>query len=235
MFIRRMGRLLFWSFAANSKEEISLSNDASGFVLLSEAAPDAVLEIRYFSTYNFMGERVDGYEQPTALLTREAAAALKAVGDSLAGRGCRLKIFDAYRPKRAVAHFMRWAKDAKDTRMKAIFYPYLEKDKLIPSGYIAERSSHSRGSTLDLTLFDMATGRDVDMGGPFDFFGELSHPSYRGISRKQYENRMLLREAMLAGGFLPYEEEWWHFTLENEPYPDVYFDFPVHEASLLRG
>ena len=212
--------------------DVVLSDDPSDFVLLSEAVPDAILEIRYYSTYNFVGDRIDGYEEPLAMLTAEAAAALRKVSDELLGMGYRLKIFDAYRPQMAVTHFMNWALDTEDTRMKEYFYPDLEKDLLFPQGYIAEHSGHSRGSTVDLTLFDMNTEREVDMGGTFDFFGELSHPDYTGVTEEQYAMRMLLREVMIRHGFRPLEEEWWHFTLENEPYPDTYFTFPINSDSL---
>ncbi|MBO4925654.1 MAG: M15 family metallopeptidase [Clostridia bacterium] len=217
----------------NEQEDgVKLSDDASDFVLLTDAVPDAILEIRYYSTYNFVGDRIDGYEQPVALLTREAAEALKAVSDDVIAQGYRLKIFDAYRPQKAVSHFMRWALDFEDVRMKAYFYPELEKDVLFPLGYIAERSGHSRGSTVDLTLFDMTAEKEVDMGGTFDYFGELSHPDYQGITEEQYQNRMILREAMIRHGFKPLVEEWWHFTLENEPYADTYFTFPVSVDSV---
>ena len=215
-----------------SAADVTLSDDASDFVLLSDAIPDAILEIRYYSTYNFVGERIDGYEEPLAFLTQEAAEALREVSDELVSMGYRLKIFDAYRPQKAVTHFMNWALDTEDTRMKEYFYPELEKDVLFPQGYIAEHSGHSRGSTVDLTLFDMVTEREVDMGGTFDYFGELSHPDYTGITEEQYANRMLLREVMMRHGFRPLEEEWWHFTLENEPYPDTYFTFPINSDSL---
>ena len=197
------------------------------FVTIGEAVPDAIMEIRYYSTYNFVGDRIDGYEQPCAMLTKEAAKALKAASDECVRRGYRLKIYDAYRPQRAVSHFMRWAKDVGDTRMKAPFYPNLDKSVLFDQGYIAEKSGHSRGSTVDLTLFDMKTEKEVDMGGTFDWFGEESHPDYKGVTEAQLANRMLLREIMLAHGFKPLAEEWWHFTLKDEPYPDTYFDFPV--------
>ena len=210
----------------------TLSDDSSGFVLLSEAVPDAILEIRYYSTYNFVGERIDGYEEPLAFLTKEAAAALKEVSDDLVQKGYRLKIYDAYRPQKAVTHFMNWALDVEDTRMKEYFYPELDKEVLFPQGYIAEHSGHSRGSTVDLTLFDMTTEKEVDMGGTFDYFGELSHPDYTGITEEQYANRMILRDAMLSHGFRPLAEEWWHFTLDDEPYPDTYFTFPVNSDSL---
>lgn len=204
------------------------SDNAGGFVSVSEAIPDVILEIRYYSTFNFIGERIDGYEQPVALLTRQAAGRLKEAADELAGKGYRLKIYDAYRPQKAVDHFVRWAKDAADLRMKPYFYPEIDKKDIIPGHYIAEHSGHSRGSTVDLTLFDMRTQKEFDMGGPFDYFGELSHPDYRDITEEQYANRMLLRDTMLRHGFLPITSEWWHFTLENEPYPDTYFTFPVH-------
>ena len=217
---------------AAAEDEVVLSDDASDFVLLSDAVPDAILEIRYYSTYNFVGDRIDGYEEPLAFLTKEAAAALREVSDELVAKGYRLKVFDAYRPQKAVTHFVNWALDGEDVRMKEYFYPELDKDVLFPQGYIAEHSGHSRGSTVDLTLFDMNTEKEVDMGGTFDYFGELSHPDYTGITQEQYENRMLLREAMLSHGFKPLAEEWWHFTLEDEPYPDTYFTFPINSDAL---
>ncbi len=209
-----------------------LSSDSGDFVLVSDVVPDVILEIRYYSTYNFIGDRIDGYEEPLAFLTKEAAQALKEVSDELVEKGYRLKIYDAYRPQKAVDHFVRWAQDIDDTRMKPYFYPELEKDVLFPLGYIDKHSGHSRGSTVDLTLFDMNTEKEVDMGGTFDYFGELSHPDYTDITEEQYANRMILREAMLAHGFKPLAEEWWHFTLEDEPYPDTYFTFPVSSKSL---
>ena len=201
--------------------------DSSGFVKLAEAVPDAILEIRYYSTYNFVGDRIDGYEVPEAYLTKEAANALKEASDELITKGYRLKIYDAYRPQKAVNHFEDWAKDLNDTRMKKYFYPELDKSVLFDQGYIAHRSGHSRGSTVDLTLFDMNTEKEADMGGTFDYFGEKSHPDYKDITEEQYANRMLLREVMLKHGFKPLAEEWWHFTLKDEPYPDTYFEFPV--------
>ncbi len=215
-----------------SEDGVILSADSSDFVLLSEAVPDAILEIRYYSTYNFVGDRIDGYEEPVALLTKEAAAALKEVSDDLREKGYRLKIFDAYRPQKAVTNFVEWAEDIDDTRMKEYFYPELDKSVLFDQGYIALHSGHSRGSTVDLTLFDMKTEKEVDMGGTFDYFGELSHPDYTEITKEQYDNRMILRDAMVAHGFRPLGEEWWHFTLDKEPYPDTYFTFPVNSESV---
>ena len=203
------------------------SNDTHGFVSVGEVIPDVLLDIRYFSSFNFIGKRIDGYEEPAAILTREAAQALKEASREAMEQGFRLKIYDAYRPQKAVDHFVRWAKDPEDIRMKAFFYPDLEKTEIIPQGYIAEHSGHSRGSTVDLTLFDMATQQDVDMGGTFDFFGELSHPDYSGVSEVQHANRMLLQSLMVKHGFRPLKTEWWHFILENEPWPDTYFTFSV--------
>lgn len=222
-------------FSSITKDNRNYSDDSSNFVNLSEAVPDVILEIRYYSTYNFVGDRIDGYEQPIALITKPAAEALKKVSDELVSKGYRLKIFDAYRPQKAVTHFMNWALDSNDTRMKEYFYPELEKKVLFPLGYISKHSGHSRGSTVDLTLFDMKTEKEVDMGGTFDYFGKLSHPDYSGISAEQYKNRMLLRNVMIKYGFKPLSEEWWHFTLKNEPYPDTYFTFPVNINSISNN
>ena len=208
--------------------------DPSGFVLLGDFVPQAIQEIRYYSTYNVIGERIDGYEQPCALLTAEAARALKSAANELAVQGYRIKVFDAYRPACAVRHFVLWGIEDTDVRMKPFFYPGLEKQELFAKGYIAKLSSHSRGSAVDLTLLDMATGKELDMGSPFDFFGEISHPSYTGITPEQYENRMILQRAMLRAGFEILDCEWWHFKLKNEPYPDTYFEFPVSADYLRR-
>ncbi len=224
--------------------EPSPEMQSADFVNITDVVPDVILEIRYFGTYNFVGARIDGYLQPTALLTRQAADSLKAVNDDLVKQGYRLKIYDAYRPQMAVDHFVRWGKNLDDTLMKQYFYPQVDKKDLFRLGYIATQSGHSRGSTLDLTLFDMHTEKEVDMGGTFDWFGRESHPDCQGdldkgfyiaydnvdtITAEQFENRMLLRRAMMAHGFKPYDCEWWHFTLKNEPYPDTYFQFPVRE------
>ena len=226
--------------------EVISTDDASQFVNLADAVPDAILEIRYYSTYNFVGTRVDGYQEPIALLTRQAADCLRAVSDDLMKQGYRLKIYDAYRPQCAVDHFVRWAANVNDTLMKTYFYPDLDKSVLFDQEYIMEKSGHTRGSTVDLTLFDMATEKEVDMGGTFDWFGPESHPDFcgnprkgkytgknstsptgRSITQEQFNNRMILREAMLRHGFKALDSEWWHFTLKNEPFPDTYFTFPV--------
>ena len=208
--------------------------DPSGFVLLSDYVPQIIQEIRYFSTYNFIGDRIDGYEEPCAIITVEAARALKNVSNELFVQGYRLKVFDAYRPACAVKHFVLWGIEDQDVRMKPYFYPDLQKQELFAKGYIAKLSSHSRGSTIDLTLLDMQSGKEVDMGGPFDLFDERSHPDYKGITEEQCENRMLLQNVMVRNGFAPIDCEWWHFTLKNEPYPDTYFEFPVSSQYLKR-
>lgn len=212
----------------------AVTNDPSGFVLLSDYVPAVIQEIRYYSTYNFIGDRIDGYEEPCALLTKQAARALKSVSNELIVLGYRLKVFDAYRPVCAVKHFMLWGIEDQDVRMKPYFYPDLQKQELFEKGYIAKQSSHSRGSTVDLTLFDMSAGKDADMGSPFDLFNEASHPDYLGITEEQYKNRMILRNSMLRNGFLPIDCEWWHFTLDEEPYPDTYFEFPVSSEYLRK-
>lgn len=208
--------------------------DPSGFVSLADFVSSIVQEIRYHSTYNFIGDRIDGYEEPCALLTVEAARALKSAANEMNVRGYRLKVFDAYRPAAAVRHFVLWGIEDTDIRMKPYFYPGLEKTELFAKGYIAKQSSHSRGSAVDLTLLDMKTGKELDMGSPFDFFGEVSHPDYKDITPEQYDNRMMLQQVMVRNGFKPLECEWWHFMLADEPYPDTYFDFPVSAAYLKK-
>jgi len=217
--------------ATDFKREAEL--DCSDFVLLADYVPSIIQEIRYYSTYNFVGDRIDGYEEPCAIITKEAARALKAVSNEANASGYRLKVFDAYRPARAVKHFLLWGIEDLDQRMKPFFYPDLEKQALFKLGYIASKSSHSRGSTVDLTLLDMKAGAELDMGSPFDFFSEVSHPGYKGITDEQYENRMFLQSLMMRNGFEPLDCEWWHFTLADEPFPDTYFDFPM-SGSYLR-
>ena len=208
--------------------------EAEGFVLVTDVIPDAILEIRYYTDYNFVGEQIDGYEEPVALLTKEAAEALKAANDDLEEQGYCIKIYDAYRPQSAVDDFVDWANDTSDTKMQEYFYPEVNKSNLFSEGYIAYHSGHSRGSTVDLTIVDKATGEDVDMGGTFDYFGQVSHPDYTGITDEQYANRMILRDAMTSHGFKAITTEWWHFTLQNEPYPNTYFNFPVSSDSVGR-
>lgn len=214
---------LLTSCAVNSDQ----NSLPGGFVYVTDLIPTAQLEIRYFSDDNFVGTVIDGYEAPKAILTVEAAQALKKAADELYEKGYYIKIFDAYRPQRAVNHFIRWAKNLDDTKMKEKYYPELDKSVLFEQGYIAERSGHSRGSTVDLTLVDRSTGEEMDMGSGFDFFGEISHHGTDLINEEQEQNRNILRDAMVDAGFEVYPEEWWHYKLKDEPYPDTYFDFPV--------
>ncbi len=209
--------------------------DASGFVSLTDVIENVKLDLRYYSDHNFVGERINGYEEPIALVSKQAAKALQGAADGLRGMGYGIVVYDAYRPQRAVDHFAAWAGDYADTRMKAEFYPDLDKSVLFDYGYIAYRSGHSRGSTVDISLYDLDSGEELDMGGSFDLFSAVSHPDYGGVTEQQYENRMTLRSAMTSNGFSPLSTEWWHFTLDGEPYPDTYFDFPVSSASLTKN
>ena len=199
----------------------------SGFVDAADVVEGLVVDMRYFGTDNFVGDRIDGYERPRCLLTAQAARALAAVQRDLAPRGLGLKVLDCYRPTRAVAHFVRWARQVNDVRKKAEYYPDVDKRDLFKLGYIAYRSGHSRGSTVDLTLVRRSDNAELDMGTRYDFSGRQSWLSDRSVSSEAQRNRALFVAAMNRRGFTAYSKEWWHFTLANEPFPDTYFDFPV--------
>jgi len=201
--------------------------DRSGFVNAAETVPGLAVDMRYFGEENFVGRRIAGYEAPVCLLTHEAAEALGQVQARLAAFGLGLKVFDCYRPTRAVADFAAWARDPADQKRKAQQYPDVDKSRLFELGYIAERSGHSRGSTVDLTLVDLQSGAEIDMGSGYDLFDTLSWPSDPRPAVAARANRMLLQQVMTEAGFRPLKEEWWHFTLNGEPYPGTYFDFPV--------
>lgn len=198
----------------------------TGFVYLNEVIPDIQLDIRYYTTNNFIGTQIDGYNAPKCIISKPSALALKNVQSELKEYGLCLKILDAYRPQQAVDHFVRWAQDYADTLNKGDYYPNVPKDELIPE-YIASKSGHSRGSTVDLTIVSCVDSTPLDMGGTFDFFGNLSHVKYPHITHTQRSNRMLLQTLMIKHGFKPYSAEWWHFTLKDEPFPKTYFNFPV--------
>jgi zinc D-Ala-D-Ala dipeptidase len=198
----------------------------AAFVDAATVVPGLVEDMRYAGAHNFVGRPIDGYETARCWLTQPAAAALAAVARDLAPRGLVLKVFDCYRPARAVTNFMRWAHDLNDTAGKAEFYPQVDKRTLFRDGYISSRSGHSRGSTIDLTLAE-ASGRELDMGTPFDFFSPRSSPGDPNVGSDARTNRALLAAAMRRRGFRPYAKEWWHFTLAGEPFPATYFDFPV--------
>jgi len=203
-----------------------ISLEAKDFLELKKEIPSIVLDIKYYGSDNFIGEPINGYLAPKAILTKEATLALKKVQKKLKTFSLGLKIFDAYRPQKAVDHFVRWGKDLSDIKMKEAFYPNVEKKNLFKEGYIAKHSGHSRGSTVDLTIIDAESKIELDMGSSFDFFGTNSWVHYRNITAEQRANRMLLHMIMLKYGFKSYAQEWWHFTLKNEPYTK-YFDFNV--------
>jgi zinc D-Ala-D-Ala dipeptidase len=198
----------------------------AAFADVATVVPGLVTDIRYAGSHNFVGRPIDGYQAPRCLLTQPAAAALAEVARDLASQGLVIKVFDCYRPVRAVANFVRWARDLADQAEKAEFYPDLDKRTLFRDGYIASRSGHSRGSTADLTLAK-ADGAELDMGTPFDFFSPKSWTE-ASVTNEQHANRMLLASAMRRRGSRGYDKEWWHFTLRSEPFPDTYFDFPVN-------
>lgn len=198
-----------------------------GFVYADEVLEHAFYDIRYYSEYNFVGEQIDGYHAPFAILSVQAAKALKKAEHALEPLGYSLLIYDAYRPQKAVEHFKKWAADEQDVKMKEEFYPDIDKKNVFKLGYLSQRSGHSRGSTVDLTLADQETGEPIDMGGIHDFLGEISAHDAAGLTEAQAKNRLLLKETMMAAGFKPYNKEWWHYTLNNEPYPKKYFDFDV--------
>ncbi|MFE1955659.1 M15 family metallopeptidase [Streptomyces sp. NPDC059524] len=226
------------------------------FVALSEVDPTIIQEMRYYTEHNFVGEPVDGYKKPMCILTRPAANALHKAQTGLLKRGYSLKVYDCYRPQRAVDHFVRWAEDLGDQRMKPEFYPHVDKTRLFEDGYIAAKSGHSRGSTLDLTLVKLPAlptrayvpgeeltpcygpqaerfpDNSVDMGTGFDCFDTLAHTDDPRIQGAQRANRDLLRDALVGQGFVNLPEEWWHYTYKPELFPDTYFDFPVSRKSL---
>ena len=206
---------------------ISSQKIPRGFVILSNIDDTIQSELRYLGTNNFIGTPIDGYYKNCVIVTKETAFALKKVQQILLKKGLSLKIFDAYRPQQSVDHFVRWGKVLNDTLMKKKYYPDVPKSKLFEQGYIALKSGHSRGSTVDLTIVQRTSGKELDMGSIYDFFGEESHPSFKKINTHQQKNRLYLREIMLKNGFKPYENEWWHFTLKKEPFPKTYFNFPV--------
>lgn len=211
---------------------ISLGNSQKpvipdGFSDVLVSIPDISIDLRYFSRNNFVGDTINGYQCAKLILTDAATAQLKHVQEDLQKEGLGLLVYDGYRPQQAVDHFVKWARELQDTTMKAIFYPEVSKQHLFKEGYIASKSGHSRGSTLDVTLINLDTGQALDMGSPYDFFGMESWLSYQKLSESQKQNRQRLQHIMNKHGFRSYAKEWWHFTLRNEPYPKTYFNFPI--------
>lgn len=201
--------------------------EGKGFVYLDEILPDADYDIRYYTGENFIGKRIDGYKAPLAILTLRSARALKKVSDEVEQQGYRLKIIDAYRPQKAVNHFVVWSKQPADTEMKELFYPDIAKKNLFKLGYLSSKSGHSRGSTVDLTLVYKKTGEEVDMGSRVDFLGAISAHGAKHLTKEQRTHRHVLKTAMVKHGFKPYSKEWWHYTYKDEPYKNTYFDFDV--------
>jgi D-alanyl-D-alanine dipeptidase len=218
---------LLVSPCANAMAQARTAQERSeSFVDVANVVPGLIVDARYAGSHNFVGRPIDGYQAPRCLLTKAAAQALAGVAADVAQHGLVIKVFDCYRPVRAVANFIRWAHDLGDVAGKREFYPDVDKSTLFQSGYISSRSGHSRGSTIDLTLAHR-DGRELDMGTPFDFFSPKSWPNDPGMSRAVMVNRGELADAMRRHGFRAYEKEWWHFTLSHEPFPNTYFDFPV--------
>lgn len=203
----------------------TISCDKNGFDKVSNVIDDAVYDIRYYSSYNFTGKRIRGYNAPVPYMTKEALKALKVASDDLRKQGYRILIWDTYRPQKAVDNFVEWLNNPDDIGNKT-FYPNLEKKDLVKGGYIATKSGHSRGSTIDLTIIK-TDGSFVDMGGTFDLFSEISHPDYKNLTKEQKKNRKILHDAMIKAGFVGINSEWWHYRYKKEPYKDTYFNFDV--------
>lgn len=202
----------------------------AGFVYLKEVDFSIIQDVKYFTDDNFIGRPIKGYEAAECILTQEAAQALSKLQQQLLSQHLSLKVYDCYRPQTAINDFIAWSKDASDQKMKKEYYPNVNKADFFKLGYIAENSGHTRGSTVDLTMIDLKTNKELDMGTHFDYMDELSHPFNRSVTSKQYQNRQLLNQAMTEYGFgslTQHDIEWWHFTLKNEPFPDTYFNFPV--------
>ena len=217
-------------------EEPSPEMDYSDFVIINDLIPEIITELRYYSSFNFVGEHIDGYEEPVALLTKEAAEKLKNASKYFnENENMTIKIWDSYRPQRAVDHFMRWATDESEVKMKSYFYPNLTKKEIFDKEFVAKKSGHSRGSTLDITLVYKINGTNADFGTGFDYFGDKAFYNTTEITESQNNTRKLLKTVMEENGFRCLPEEWWHFTLNNEPFPKTYFNFPVNATLIRQG
>jgi D-alanyl-D-alanine dipeptidase len=225
--IKTLMVFLFFILLSFTDRKVNETPPNKNFVYLKELIPKLRSDLRYYGSNNFVGKPIEGYNEPKLLLTIEAANALKKVQDELERIGFGLLIYDAYRPQQATDHFVRWSKDMADTLMKDDFYPNINKEDLFKLGYIAKKSGHSRGSTVDLTIVSLKTKHILNMGSPYDLFDEKSHTEYPNITKNQHALRLLLKRRMEKHGFKSYEKEWWHFTLKNEPFPKTYFNFPI--------
>ncbi len=215
--------LIFFIFSFQIKDRVLPPN----FVYLTDYIPDVKLDLRYASNNNFMGRPVSGYKKPVCIVTKPTAEKLKEINAELKKYNLSILIYDAYRPQKAVRNFVLWAKDEKDTLMKKAYYPKLSKKELFKKGYIASKSRHSSGSTVDLTLYSLKYKEPLDMGSPYDYFGKESWVDYTNLTKEQKYNRIFLLRMMQKYGFRSYQKEWWHFTLKKEPYRNHYFDFDI--------
>ncbi|MCB0474478.1 MAG: M15 family metallopeptidase, partial [Flavobacteriaceae bacterium] len=216
--IKVLSLLLILSFSSfNLPAQNKSTSLPEGFVDVKEVIPNIRTDLRYFTANNFVGKPIDGYVHPKCILSKKAAEALKKVQEEFERMGFGLLIFDAYRPQRAVDEFIAWSKDPNDIKMKEQYYPNVDKSNLFEEGYISSKSGHTRGSTVDLTIVSLKTGHILDLGGPYDFFGERSWVNYEHITKNQHAIRLMLQRRMIKYGFVPYEKEWWHFTLKDEP------------------
>jgi len=214
--------ILICAFTIHSSSQLP-----KGFVYVKDHIPDITLELRYFCSDNFVGTHIDGYEAEKCILSLPATLALQKVQVDLKKQNLGIKVFDAYRPQQAVDHFRRWARDLSDTLMKQDYYPTVAKKDLFRLEYIATKSRHSSGSTVDVTIIDLKTKKELDMGSSYDFFGKISWIAYQNLTKVQLQNRKLLQDVMQKNGFRNYPQEWWHFTLRGEPYRNQYFDFII--------
>lgn len=220
-----LGVAFLWSAVIASS--VRSQNDMHhNFVDIKTIVPNVVVEPRYAGSDNFMATPVDGYNAQKVIVSKPVALALQKAQAELSKQGLALKIYDGYRPQQAVDHFVRWINDADDQKNKAKFYPNIAKSELVPQGYIAEKSGHSRGGSVDVTLVN-SEAVELDMGSSWDLFDTISHADATNLPAKALTNRKLLRDVMIRNGFKPYSEEWWHFTLDPEPYPDTYFNFTI--------
>lgn len=226
-FIKILSVIILISISAQIQAQNKSGTLPDGFVYVKEVIPKLRTDLRYYSDNNFIGRPIDGYNKPKCILTVEAAEALKKVQGEFEKLGFGLLVFDAYRPQRAVNQFVKWAQDTTDNKMKDKYYPNIDKKDLFKEEYIAAKSGHSRGSTVDLTIVSLKTGHILDLGSDFDLFDERSNVNYKNVTKNQRSIRLMLQRRMVKHGFKPHEKEWWHFTLAKEPYPDTYFDFSI--------
>ncbi|MCL4148607.1 UNVERIFIED_CONTAM: hypothetical protein GTU68_040605 [Idotea baltica] len=226
-FIKLLTVVVLVSISIQVKAQNNSGTLPEGFVYVKELIPKLRTDLRYYSENNFIGKPIDGYIKPKCILTKKAAEALKKVQEDFEKLGFGLLVFDAYRPQRAVNQFVQWAQDTTDTKMKEKYYPNIDKKDLFKEEYIAAKSGHSRGSTVDLSIVSLKTGHILDLGSDFDLFDEKSHVNFKNVTKNQRSIRLMLQRRMVKHGFKPHEKEWWHFTLVKEPYPDTYFDFSI--------